>query len=490
MKQSFNSNASRRMFLKQMTALGTFGSAAPLALNLAAMGQASAQTATDYKALVCLYMTGGNDAFNTVLATDPDSWAAYNAVRGQGGSSIALAADKVLRINPANAQGRSFALHPSLSNLQRLFNNDKRVAIVSNVGALIEPVTKAQYESKTKRLPAKLFSHNDQQTTWLAMRPEGASSGWGGRLADYVAAGNGDSLFTAISAAGNSVWLSGKNVKQYQISPKGAVKYGNTAYQGDAPMVFNSTAVGSALHALVQQQQTSSVFASDLASVASRSIAAEKLLTRNLPLASDPTFGGDAELMYTVPVSGAAAVNPLAQQLQIVARTIAARTALGVKRQVFFVNLFGFDTHDSQVSVHADRLARVDHAISYFNNVLNRLGASDQVTTFTASDFGRSFTSNGDGTDHGWGAHHFVMGGAVRGGDIYGAFPVLSRKNASNNGFDGSPDQAQNGVLIPRVSVDEYGATLARWMGLTSSQMLDVFPNYANFSDRQLMSFV
>ncbi len=174
--------------------------------------------------------------------------------------------------------------------------------------------------------------------------------------------------------------------------------------------------------------------------------------------------------------------NSLAQQLQVVARMIDASSAGGVqaRRQVFFVSMGGFDTHDNQNRNHADLMARLAHALRYFDTTLGAMGARNAVTTFTASDFGRTFTSNGDGTDHGWGAHHFVMGGAVRGGDLYGNFPVLGAKNANNNNFDSSPNQLGNGALLPETSVDQLGATLGRWFGLSDGQLLDVFPNLAN----------
>jgi uncharacterized protein (DUF1501 family) len=194
-------------------------------------------------------------------------------------------------------------------------------------------------------------------------------------------------------------------------------------------------------------------------------------------------------LQYTSATGGLAA-NPLAQQLQVVARIIAAQASLKVKRQVFFVNLGGFDTHNTQNLNHADLMARLNHGLTYFDKALTALGVSRQVTTFTASDFGRSFTSNGDGTDHGWGGHHLVMGGAVQGGDIYGDFPVLAAKNRADNGFDGSPDQIHNGILLPRISVDQYGATLGRWFGLSTSQLNDVFPNLTNFAGRSDMGFM
>lgn len=490
MRTNSSSQAARRLFLKQASAIAGIGVGTPFALNLAAMGEVAAQSASDYKALVCVFLAGGNDAFNTVLATDTDSWANYLSVRNQSGSNIALPANQLLSISPKTTQGRLFALHPRLQQLQGLFNSQKRLAILANVGPMIEPITKSQYDSKTRRLPVKLFSHNDQQATWQALGPEGTTFGWGGRIADQIASGNGQSMFTAISAAGNTVWTAGKTVKQYQVSVDGPIRYGTVPYPGGLTAAFNSPAVGATLEKIVQRNTTNSVFANDLVTISGRSISAEKVLSQYLPAATDSAYGGTSELQYLSPKTNTLTNNDLAQQLQIVARVIGSRTGLNMKRQVFFVSTYGFDTHDNQTVNHTELMAKLDHALSYFDNTLMRMGVSQQVTTFTASDFGRSFTSNGDGTDHGWGAHHFIMGGAVQGGDVHGAFPVLAAKNVGNNGFDGSADQLSNGVLLPKVSVDQYGATLARWMGLSDSQIADVFPNLRNFGSQAYLSFM
>jgi uncharacterized protein (DUF1501 family) len=229
----------------------------------------------------------------------------------------------------------------------------------------------------------------------------------------------------------------------------------------------------------------------DLGTVSRQSILLEGALTSALATlpATDTRVSGTANggtgMNYTS-VSGAQATNGLAQQLQAVARIIGVRSALGLStgRQVFFVQMGGFDTHDNQNVNHADLMARLDHALAYFDDALTALGVQNQVTTFTASDFGRTFTSNGDGTDHGWGAHHFVMGGAVRGGKVYGSFPTLGLKNANNNSFDSSPDQLPNGALLPTTSVDQVGATLASWFGVTNPGA--VFTNLRNFGTQNL----
>jgi uncharacterized protein (DUF1501 family) len=510
-------NASRRLFLSQAGALSTLGAAAPLALNLAALGNAAAQSATDYKALVCIFLRGGNDSLNMVLRTDGASWTNYRTLRNQAPDSIALMAPGtaanlsaalgsparlggVLPITPANAQGTTLALHPLMTELQALFNasTNKRLAIVANLGTLILPTNKLQYDAFAHPKPVNLFSHNDQSNIWQSGAGEGASLGWGGRLADLMAGGT-PSVFTAMSTSGNAVWLSGQNVNQYQVSTNGAVRMGTS---GANNAVYGSAAVGNAMRNIVRATRGTHPFERDIAAVNARSIPAEEFLRGALLPASDVRFGttaspyvaaDDPKLRYLDPLSatpGTTKFSDLAQQLQTVARMIqVGRDTLGLRRQVFFVGMDDFDNHDDQNRRHAANMARLSHAMNYFNNTLDAIGAQDQAVTFTASDFGRTFTSNGDGTDHGWGAHHLVMGGPVKGGDVYGTVPFLGAKNAGNNKFDSSPDQIGNGALIPTTSVDQLGATLAHWFGVSSDASLvsnGVFANLANFSTKDL----
>jgi len=494
-------HAARREFLRRAGAMSMLGAASPLALNLAAMGEASAQAAADYRALVCIFLFGGNDTYNTVLATDAASWANYQSVRSQAPDPIALLATGVsadlaaaagsparlggaLALSPINAQGRSFAMHPLLTGARDLFAAG-RLAIVPNVGPLLRPTTKTDYRNSAFPKPPKLFSHNDQQSTWQAFAAEGARTGWGGRMGDLLAAGNSNAIFTSISASGTAVWLAGQSVLQYQVSSNGPIRIG-----GSGATLFGSNTGVAQLHAVMRSARSADVLTLDHAAVVDRSIDAEGLVSAALPAAGvaphgTPLASGnysastDPLLRYNNPLTGATASNSLAQQLQIVARMIAARTTLGARRQVFFVSLGGFDTHDGQNRSHADLMARLSHAFTYFDGVLGAMALRDQVTTFTMSDFGRTFTSNGDGTDHGWGAHHFVMGGAVRGRDLYGAFPQYGVSDG--RGDFTSPNQIGNGSLLPETSVDQYGATLGRWFGLNDSQLLEVFPNLAQF---------
>ncbi len=497
------SNPTRRALLRQgaalalaqpgLSSLGAFG------LSLAAMGPAAAANARGYKALVCLFLTGGNDAFNTLLATDSPSWAAYTAEREAGAEGIALAApgtppsnDKgaplharlggVLPISPLNPQGRTLAVHPVLRSTQSLFAS-QRLAFVSNVGPLIGPTTKADFIAGTAPCPPKLFSHNDQQAVWQSFSAEGTTLGWGGLMADRLVAGNTSAMFTAVNMSGNCVWLSGQGVRPYQLAPTGAIHVG-----GSDGLTYGSATVQQKMLALMRSARNDSVFEREHANVAGRSLDAEAVLSGTLPPAGASPWGTpglpmgqpDPLLQYLDPETGLRMDNPTAAQLQAVARMIAARTKLGMSRQVFFVGVPGYDVHDTQQQRHTRLLAQLDHALAYFDSVTTQMGVGDVVTTFTASDFGRTFASNGDGCDHGWGGHHLVMGGAVRGGDIYGKLPVYG--TADGNGGFTSDDQLAGGKLLPSTSVEAYAATLGSWFGLSNTELLAVLPGLSKWN--------
>jgi uncharacterized protein (DUF1501 family) len=458
----------RRNYLRN--ALIGLAARSPLMASLASASAQAATVADDYKALVCVFLHGGNDSFNTILGTSERDWLAYTSARNQQPASIALS--KVLPLQGADTAQPSLALHPMLSPILPLYNTQRRLAIVANVGPLIGPLNKSSYMSGATSRPRKLFSHNDQQSTWQSLAPEGATQGWGGKMMDAILAGQDKSLFTAITVSGNALWLSGRDVRAYQVASGGPVRMG--AAQG-------MDGLSQALHDVVANSHSRHLMALDLADLNQRSILAERQLSGALPGNIATPFGPDDRLLSVLRGSDVV-VNPLAKALQTVGRIMAAHQTLGLRRQVFFVSLGGFDTHSGQNAQHAWLMAQLGHGLAYFDSLTQSLGLSEKVTTFTASDFGRSFTSNGDGTDHGWGGHHFIMGGAVQGGKVFGAWPQLSAKNTLNNDFDGSDDQLTNGVLLPTTSVEQYGAALGHWLGVSSSNLTEIFPNLAQFN--------
>jgi uncharacterized protein (DUF1501 family) len=518
------SPATRREMLRRFTALSCVGAAAStFGLQLATMGSAAAQTApATYKALVCIFMFGGNDANNMVLATDNDSWGRYFSARNTGQTPIALMPvgtqitapgavnpvtgrvasfqnpegwGGVLPVTSAipnpvppgtNASVRTFALNPHLAALVPLWTGG-RLAAAANVGPLIVPTTKAQYRARSVPLPRSLMSHNDQQSTWQAGSGEGARKGWGGMMADQFLATNGvNSVFTAISTAGNAVMLAGDNVVQYQMSTSQTAPAQRITAATTTGSIFGASGAGARVREIIRDSAGTSYFMQDHASKVVRSMDAADLLNAQFAAGSPgAAIGGtgnpNTQHQLTNPITRATETNQLAVQLQSVAKVIAANSVLGVKRQVFFVSIGGFDNHDIQNTTQSPLMARLAHAMAYFDNTLANINGVDmrpQVTTFTASDFSRTFTTNGDGTDHAWGAHHFVMGGDVIGGSVYGQYPTLGID--VTNGFQ-NPNMSGN-VLIPQMSVDQYGGTIGRWFGLSDGQLDVIFPNLHNFS--------
>jgi uncharacterized protein (DUF1501 family) len=471
-------NASRRHFLKTAAQYSVIGAGAPIALNMSLMSAASAATATDYKALICLFMLGGNDSFNTLVATDPDSWAQYKRWRDSGSVPLSLPAvgqpNGLIGITPATTQaGRNFALHPRLTNIAQLFSN-KRLSFVTNVGPTLGPMDPRNFNTGVApNLPNGLFSHNDQQVVWQSGQTEGASVGWGGRMGDLLASMNGgQSIFTTVSAYGSTVLLAGNNTIQYTTD-----RSVGTQIESLSSGIFGSTLSPTLVNRIITRD-SQHLFEKEAAVVTRRSIAASaSLRSAALPLGA----GGVANptLVFS-PTANQDVENPLAVQLQTVARIIGGSAGLGLKRQVFFVGIGGFDTHSNQMPAHDYGMKLVDHAMGYLDGVLATLGGRDvrsQVTVFSASDFGRTFSSNGDGTDHGFGAHHFVYGGAVKGGDIFGTMPPSGIGHLWDYG---------KGVLLPQHAVDQYGSTLARWMGVPDGSLADLFPNIGRFSTSNL----
>jgi uncharacterized protein (DUF1501 family) len=471
-------NASRRQFFRSAAALGAAASlpglrhlAQPMTLGLAGIGALAAQRAAarggDYRALVCLFMTGGNDSHNWVVPTAPDEYAAYADARG----GLAWPADDLLPIGSGGqAAGRSFGMPQALQPLRAWYQGGQ-AAVVANVGPLERPLTLADYQAGAGR-PAKLFSHNDQQSTWQSMSPEGAGRGWGGRIGDALMAANDHPVFTAVSAAGNAVFLAGDSVAQYQVGPEGPIS---------VRAMSSTWTAGSNTVRSVMQRRLGTAPAGGLqqeyAQVLERAMAASGVLQQALggvgalPLPATP-----------VPVGGGSTTLDqigLARQLRIVARLIQAAPSLGLRRQVFMVQMGGFDTHANQMRDQPGLMAQVAMSVDWFLGALNAAGLLPQVTLFTASEFGRTLTDNGDGSDHGWGGHHFVAGGGTMGGQIHGRFPTVALKTATDVG---------SGRLLPTTSVTQLAGALGGWMGVSETDLAHMLPGVEQFDPLDLMA--
>ena len=465
--------ANRRAFFRASAGLAAAAAApglrlhAPLAMGLAGLGALASQRAQGagiqdgYKALVCLYLAGGNDSHNWLLPTDATNRASYATARGE----LAWPTDRVQDIgNGGQANGRSFGMPVELGPLRNWYQQGK-LAWLANVGTLVRPVTKADFQAGLG-LPAKLFSHNDQAATWQSLQPEGAPTGWGGRMGDILMAANQQPVFTAVSASGNAVFLSGGQVTQYQVGTNGPVAI-NGAQDG---WRAGSSTVPGELRKLLAGSGANA-FEAEYLRVVQRSLATSGTL--QAALAAGPALDLPATPV-TLPAGTplALANDALARQLRIVARMIAVGPAMGMKRQVFMVSVGGFDSHSFQMRDQPLLMGRVAHAVDWFMQAMQSQGQLNNVVLFSASDFGRGLASNGDGCDHGWGGHHFIAGGAVKGGRIHGTMPVTALSTTDDLGA---------GRLLPSTAVTQYAASLGSWMGLGPSDLATALPNLGSF---------
>lgn len=430
----------------------------------AAVAPVAGQAGTDYKALVCLFLYGGNDANNLLVPTDAATYANYSSVRGPLALPNMGMPGGVLPINPLNGDGtHTYGLHPSCTGMQTLFENGN-LAFACNVGSLVGPITRAQYLAKTAAVPPQLFSHSDQQVQWQTSVPDQVSrTGWGGRCADLLySMNNNPQVSMSMSLAGANTYEVGNVINAYNLS---------TSFPNMGITLSNvSGARLQALKDLVAMGHPN-LFEDSFALVTNRAINNAAIV--NTATNTAPTF----TTPFVTTAINKNAKTSLCKQMENIARLIYARSTLGHNRQIFFCSVGGYDTHGDQLNAQVKLYDELSCCLKAFYDATVQLGVASQVTTFTASDFGRTFPYNSGGTDHGWGSHGIVMGGSVVGKKIYGTYPTLQI-----NG----PDDTSTGRWIPTTAVDEYSATIAKWFGVTQTDMATVFPNIGRFAHPDL----
>lgn len=443
------STVSRRHFLK-LSGKATMGSAALLgASQLGMMASASAQTNSDYKAMVCVLLAGGADSYNILVPTDDKHYQEYKKTR----SDLAIPQGNLLPLNNGGNNGRTLGLHPKLTGIQGLFNQGK-VAFLSNVGTLVEPTTTEALHAGSAKLPLGLFSHNDQISQWQTALPDIRSgTGWGGRIADILMTQNSNQRVSmSISTAGANEFQAGRATDYFSVTP------------GDTPvpkLSIEQQNVGdlqAAVSKMYSENGYSNLFRRSYSKLFNTALSA------NAEFESALTSGQGMSTQF--------AADAFSQQMKMVAKTIAANQLLGMRRQTFFVNYGGWDHHDETIANMERMLKPLNDGLLAFQTAMQELGLEQDVTTFTTSDFARTLSSNGRGSDHAWGGNAMVMGGAVNGGNIYGQYPSLAL---------GNPLDVGRGVLMPTTSLDEYFAELALWFGVTPASLPEVLPNVERF---------
>ncbi len=446
---------SRREFFRQTTC--RMVSVAGLASCLGDLRKIAAATLSnssldDYKALVCLFLYGGNDSSNVIVPSSAADYRNYAQAR----TNLALAKSSLLPISPLQGDGRSYGLHPSMPETQDLFGRGK-LAILFNAGTLVAPITRSDWDAGTAALPPSLGSHVDQANFWQTSLPDRPlSTGWGGRLADLMQSmGASANQSISMSLAGDNTFQAGNSVFEYQISSDGVIQF----YDHADP-------------ASPQTQAIDRVLASTSGGLYERAVGAitRRAIDNNQFIASVVNSAPSLTLTHPFPDTD------LGNQLAMVARLISGRDALQMKRQIFFCSVNGYDTHADELDSHTDLLRELSQCLAAFYESTDLLGVANNVTLFTASDFGRAFSANGSGTDHGWGSHHFILGGSVRGASLYGKFPEP---------VAGGPDDIGSGWL-PTTSVDEYAATLAKWFGVSATDMPAIIPNIGRYAHADL----
>ena len=471
---------SRRDFVRQgaCASLGLTGLVSMLTQLRVISGAMADDTSADdsgYKALVCVFLAGGNDCNSTIVPVSTADYDQYAGIRG----NLALPKDDLLPLSPKSySDGVDYGLHPNLTGLKSLFDQEK-VAILANVGTLVAPTTREQYLAGSVEVPAQLFSHSDQSVQWQSsVSDQPFTTGWGGRVADLLQTLNQNAeVSMSISLGGTNSFQVGTDTTQYAVDTDGSISfqgYGtNYANALNEDGTYKNTNAGRRLKAFldIMNLEPANLMQRAFAGKVNRAYENDRLLTAAL---------ADVNITTPFPDSNAA------DQLKMVAQLIAAHDKLSQQRQIFFVEVRGYDTHADQVAAHGDLMTELGEALKAFYDATVEIGEENHVTTFTSSDFGRTYTPNGGaetaGADHAWGSHAFIMGGCVQGGDVYGKFPELV--------IDGPDDvNGDRGRWIPSTSVDEYSATLAKWFGVADGDMDTVFPNLHRFDNRDLGFF-
>ncbi len=501
-----SSSLSRRDFIRQ-AACAAVGTAAMTSAvrDLRFMNAAVAQSnINDYKALVCIFLAGGNDSNNLIIPTIPSEYTNYQTVRGQ---VLAIPSGSILPISPTNFDGHNYGFHPCCSQLQTLFGAQK-LAVLFNTGTLAYPLTKAQYNSTPSKRPPQLFSHADQVTQWQTSIPDQPPvSGWGGRCADFLNASNPSTAISlSVTLAGANTFEVGNQVSEYAVSTSGAIQLGNSVNGSRLTALTNifnlpysnmqaKAFADTAYHSIVTGQTLNNTIAPTADTVVN-GVITQQFWTTPFPLSG--------AFQVTTPTSGAKFNSSLGPQLKMIARLIEAGSrsiangGFGMKRQIFFCTVGGYDLHTGQTDFptngstltgpHANLFAELSQCMNAFQAAMDQIGLmpthgdtsfAQRVTAFTCSDFGRTFPANATGSDHGWGSHHLIMGGAVHGQKTYGTFPVLTVGSAG-------PDDTSTGRWIPSTACDQFFATLATWFGVDSSNLPEVFPNLGRFATPNL----
>jgi len=439
---------SRRDFLKTTCCSAAAGFAAA-SFSRFGMVNALAQSATDYKALVCVFLFGGNDSNNMVIPYDTIGYNSYKSARG----GLALAQGSLLPITPPSI-GTPFAFHPRFAAMQSLFNN-KHLAVLANVGTLVQPTTVQQFRQGGVAVPMNLFSHSDQEAQMqTAILDRVAETGWAGRTADKIQQIYGGNFPIIISLAGTNIFCEGVAAQSIQSN-------------GNPAQLLNGFGGGAESTARLSALQSLLTFDHGLSLIQAASTTTGNAIQNGQTLA--------AALAAGTPLATVFPKNSyFASQLQQVAKIIQVSSALGLQRQIFFVSIGGFDTHSGQLTQQDSLFNDMNQSLNAFFQATVEMGVANNVTTFTLSDFGRTYSPNSDGTDHAWGAHHLIMGGAVKGGDFYGKFPTLA--------VNGPDDGTGQGRWVPTTSVDQYAASLAQWFGVAPTDLPSIFPNLANFT--------